>query len=73
MEKIYKLVNVFFLEFYWIWPNGIGNMVFGNLVLIYLAMPKIINNLADKISVSAYIFIAILIRKTRIKCILIVE
>ena len=35
---------------YGIRQNGTGNMVFGNL-----AMLKIINNLADKISVSAYI------------------
>ena len=34
-------------------------MVFDNLVLIHLAMLKIINNLADKISVSAYIVMQI--------------
>jgi hypothetical protein len=43
---------------YGIRQNGIGNlgfgkMGFGNLVLIHLAILKIINNLADKISVSA--------------------
>ena len=31
-----------------------GKLGFGNLVLIHLAMLKIINNLADKSSVSAY-------------------
>ena len=34
--------------------SAICYSLFGNLVLIHLAMFKIINNLADKISVSAY-------------------
>ena len=48
-----KFVNFSKSRQYGIRQNGIGNLGFGNLVLILLAMLKIINNLADKISVSA--------------------